>query len=259
MRQHGGMDSSVNDDAMLLDVRIPAPIEEVWLAFREPALIRQWHGWEYPDLDEEIDFIYHQRAIAEETSRTLLIGAHAFSLVPSQDDAETLIRMTRRQAAVDQVEPGIDLDAFRDEIEAGWLSFLQQLRFYFAFQRGKIRHTLYFSGDSTAPVPAPITKLLKLESVAGDRVHPEYRAQSPGGELTGEVWFHTGSQIGLVVNEWGPGLALFTYPPSAVTRYGSLTATLTTYAMSAGALADLDQAWTQWWSANFKPVQDHPE
>ncbi|MGV1036153.1 MAG: hypothetical protein ACOYD0_03875 [Candidatus Nanopelagicales bacterium] len=253
------MDESADNDAMLLDVRIPAPIDEVWLAFREPALIRQWHGWQYSGLDEEIEFIYQQGTLAEETSRTLLIGAHAFSLVPSEDQAETLIRMTRRQATIDPAAAGVDLEAFRDEIEAGWLSFLQQLRFYFAFHRGETRDTLNFSGDSTAPVPAPITKLLKLESVAGDRVHPEYRAQSPSGPLTGEVWFHTGSQIGLVVNEWGPGLALFTYPPRAVTRYGSLTATLTTYEMSAAALEDLDQKWSQWWSANFKPVLDPQE
>lgn len=252
------MDDSAESEAMLLDVRISAPIEEVWLAFREPALIRQWHGWEYPGLDEEIEFIYQQGTVEQELSRTLLIGAHAFSLIPSEDQTETLIRMTRRQAGTIPTDAGIDLEAFRDEIEAGWLSFLQQLRFYFAFHRGETRSTIYFSGDATAPVPAPITKLLKLESVAGDRVHPEYRAQSPSGPLTGEVWFHTGLQIGLVVNEWGPGLALFTYPPSAVTRYGSLTATLTTYGLTPDALADLDRKWSAWWEANYRPAAEEP-
>ena len=33
---------------------LPRPVDAVWLAFRDPALIRRWYGWEFDGLDEEI-------------------------------------------------------------------------------------------------------------------------------------------------------------------------------------------------------------
>ena len=53
---------------------LPRPIAEVWTAFRDPALIRRWHGWGYDDLDAEIQEIFIDGTIASEDDHTLHIG-----------------------------------------------------------------------------------------------------------------------------------------------------------------------------------------
>ena len=41
----------------LIEVELPAPVEEVWAHLRDPGFIRRWFGWEYEGLEGEIEFI----------------------------------------------------------------------------------------------------------------------------------------------------------------------------------------------------------
>ena len=40
---------------VVVDVTIAAPIERVWQALRDPALLAQWFGWDYDKLAAEIE------------------------------------------------------------------------------------------------------------------------------------------------------------------------------------------------------------
>ena len=43
---------------VVVDVTIAAPIERVWQALRDPALLAQWFGWDYDKLAAEIEMIF---------------------------------------------------------------------------------------------------------------------------------------------------------------------------------------------------------
>ena len=35
-----------------MEITLPAPMDTVWTAFRDPAAIRRWFGWDYDGLDD---------------------------------------------------------------------------------------------------------------------------------------------------------------------------------------------------------------
>ena len=117
----------------VITITLPAPVETVWDAFRDFEQVRQWHGWETEgdegSLDDEIRLIYGEGVVASEADRTLHIGGHLFSLVP--DGAQTIVRVTRVTPTAAAAE-AMDWDAWYDDVDEGWLSFLQQLRFALA-------------------------------------------------------------------------------------------------------------------------------
>lgn len=117
-------------DPVVVEVRIDAPMRRVWAALRDPDEIRRWHGWECPELDEEIDIIYRQGATVSDAARSLDTGgAGRFVLEPG--DAATVVRIHRPAPA-----GRASWDGIVDEINEGWLTFVQQLRFYLERQRG---------------------------------------------------------------------------------------------------------------------------
>jgi len=44
--------------APTIEVTIAAPVATVWQSLRDPELIKRWHGWHFPDLDQEIQLIF---------------------------------------------------------------------------------------------------------------------------------------------------------------------------------------------------------
>lgn len=116
-------------DPVIWEVVVAAPADAVWRALREPSEIRRWFGWEHDGLDEEIDAIFRQGAKADDAGRTLDMGPGGAISLEDRGDA-TVVRV--RRAA-----PG-----GYDEINEGWLTFVQQLRFYLERHRGRRRRTV---------------------------------------------------------------------------------------------------------------------
>src|SRR3954453_10025191 len=108
---------------------LPRPVEAVWLAFRDPEIIRRWHGWDFDGLDEEIKALYVEGVVVDQENHTLHIGGHLFEFFPQ--DGQTRLRVSRK-APVDNEDTGIDWLLQYADIEEGWISFLQQLRFVLA-------------------------------------------------------------------------------------------------------------------------------
>lgn len=111
-------------DPVIIEVVIAAPADAVWRALRDPAEIRRWFGWDYEGGDEEIEQIFVREATASEADRTIEFadGGGRFELEERGD--RTVIRVTRAAPAGHSSWDGI-----YDDVNEGWLTFLQQLRF----------------------------------------------------------------------------------------------------------------------------------
>ena len=227
-----------------IEVTLPRPIAEVWPAFRDPALIRRWHGWDYDDLDAEIQEIFIDGTIASEDDRTLHIGGHLFAL--EARGPQTVVRVTR---ATPLDTASMDWNAWYDDIDEGWLSFLQQLRFALTHHWGEERHTVHLGGETLASSPKAVADALGLGDTGALAAGERYAAVVAGEQLEGEVWFRSPHQLGLTVDAWGPGLLLLAEAPNPPVPHGAATATLTTY----GDDDDRTRAasWRTLWAAHY--------
>ena len=225
------------NDGLRIEVTLPGRVEDVWPAFRDPDLLRQWHGWEDETLDAEIRLIFADGTIVEDDGRSLHVGGHRFTF--EEAGAQTIVRVTRAEPPA---SGEMDWDAYYDDIDEGWLSFLQQLRFAMTHHWPATRHTIHLDGTTTDPTTAPAALGLALEGDPGAR----YSAEVAGEQLTGEVWFRSRHQLGLTVDDWGPGLLIMADAPNGAGLVAS--ATLTTY----GEIdSDRQARWTNAWRAVY--------
>lgn len=155
------------DDPVIVEVAVEAPCDVVWRALRDPHELRRWHGWDFDGeggLDGEIREIYFGAARADAARLTLDTGAGTFVLEPRGDS--TVVRVTR--AAPEGEE---DWRGIHDEINEGWLSFVQQLRLYLERHAGEDRRTIHLERE--IPVPE------------------------------GETWFRSEHQTGVLLGDYG--------------------------------------------------------
>jgi len=151
-------------DPVVVEVTVAAPADVVWHALRDSREIRRWFGWEYDGIEEEIDQIFLSDVSESEEGRWLdTHGGGRFELEPRGDG--TIVRITRAAPA-----GKASWDAVYDEINEGWLAFVQQLRFLLERHRGEDRRA--FSG----PLPAPL-------------------------DLDGEPWYRSENQTGVVLED----------------------------------------------------------
>ncbi|MFC6083488.1 SRPBCC family protein [Sphaerisporangium aureirubrum] len=224
----------------VIEVTITAPVETVWRALREPELIRRWHGWDFAELDEEVESIYVIGIAADDTARVLTIqSGDKVTLHPAGDD--TLVRLSRAPIGADP-----EWDTYYDEITEGWYTFLQQLRF--ALERHDLaeRRTLVLEG--ALEQPGILVDALGLHGVAELPQGSPYKAETPAGRLTGEVWAVAPGQLLLTAQELGDGLAVLAQQSHTSYRpEGGVLILLTTYGLDDTAFAALETRWTSWW------------
>jgi uncharacterized protein YndB with AHSA1/START domain len=119
-------------DPVICEVVVAAPADAVWRALRDPSEIRRWFGWDYDGLDEEIEYIFQSQAKADDAARLLDFGEGGAIALEDRGDA-TAVRVTRAVA-----------DGY-DEVNEGWITFVQQLRFYLERHRGRERRTVHIA------------------------------------------------------------------------------------------------------------------
>ena len=122
-------------------VVLPVSLRDAWPYFREPDLILEWHGWEYGagGLDKEIKQIYLDEARVGEDHRRIHFGTHFFDF---DEEADATRVDVHRAPSSEDAEWRESLP----DIDEGWLSFLQQLRFRLERHQADSRRTIFVSG-----------------------------------------------------------------------------------------------------------------
>jgi hypothetical protein len=240
---------AVPDVDPTFEILLPRPADAVWLAFRDPELVKRWYGWEFDGLDEEIKALFVEGAVADRDSRSIHIGGHLFTFIPAEQNTHLKVARRAPRAADDE----IDWAAQYDDIEESWIGFLQQFKFSLARHPQERRRTVFRAGVARSGMPTPLGDLLGLATAARTPAGEPYVADvGPGERLEGEIWYRTTLQLGLTVDGWGDGLLVLAHPPSAPEPFAYATMTLTAYGLDDAAHADLEARWGKWWSARYE-------
>ena len=143
----------MSTDPVVVEVTVAAPADVIWHALRDSAEIRRWFGWEYDGIEEEIDQIFHSDAVTESEQERWMDtgGGGRFEL--EARDGETVVRITRAAPA------GGTWDGVYDDVNEGWLAFVQQLRFLLERHPGEDRRAF----STTHPDPHATLQLVDGE------------------------------------------------------------------------------------------------
>ncbi|MFD9007092.1 SRPBCC domain-containing protein [Streptomyces sp. NPDC059582] len=232
----------MSDDARpRISVTIAAPVDVVWDALRSKDKIRNWMGWDYEGLHDEIDLIFFTDTVEYASARTLrLHGGDEFRLEPY--GAGTRVTLTRGPCGDNP-----DLDAYYDDVTEGWVTFLQQLKFAVERHPGAVRRTLSFvSGNDNA------VHLIDALHLADITAGSAFQRNLLGEDVAGDMWFSSGPQLGITVDAWGDGLLIVSSAdPSPSKPNGAAMAVLSTYGLDDAQLAELDSRWRPWWTERF--------
>jgi hypothetical protein len=123
-----------------IEVSVLAGHELVWEAVTQPAVLRQWFGWDYDGLDTEIQHIFVDEATLWAPER---MGWADGSFLEVQGDDDTSVVRAAREGG-----PPANTDEY-DAIEEGWRAFLVQLQFLLELRPRGRRRTLYLTGETT--------------------------------------------------------------------------------------------------------------
>jgi hypothetical protein len=239
---------------VVVDVTIAAPIERVWQALRDPALLAQWFGWDYDKLADEIDGYFRAGGVEVEPGRRLDLGGDVFEL--EAVGSATRVRLVRAEPPASDTWDGV-----YDDVDEGWRTFVAQLAFWLEAQHGVARETsprrtIYLAGHREAADGPSLAAAAGLSRIADLAVGERYATTAATGEaLAGVVRFRTEHQVGFSVDAWGPGLLVLAgRPGSPKSAHGGGFALLTTFGLGEQEVARLTEAWAAAWRSAFVRV-----
>lgn len=230
------------NDQVIVEVTLPAPIDTVWRALRDPAEVRRWFGWDYDGIDDEIRLIFDETVEVDEEARVLAWEqGDRFTLTERGD--ETVLRVTRAAPA-----EGASWDEVYDDITEGWIAFVQQLRFALARHPGEERRTVFVGGAVAHADTATVEAVTGLHDEALTPGSPYKATVAIGEVLTGEVWHRGAYQTGLTVDQYGDGLVIvMTQGAPPRPPHAGAGVIVTTYGLDDAAFAEVERQWTTWW------------
>ena len=240
-------------DRVLVEILVAAPIETVWKALRDPAEMCRWFGWNYPTMAQDIDMMFFQNTEADEATHTVRdSGGMPDRFELEAQGAQTIVRVIRSAPVTDGSWQGI-----YDDVNEGWLTFFQQLRFLLERHPGADRRTLYLNGraaSAATPLPA---QALGLDVVAIVPVGERYAVETAAGEkLEGTVWYRGPYQLGLTVDGYGDGLLIVcARPRTAKSHHGGGNIVLTTYGLDDAAFDKVLERWKKWWAGTYEVIE----
>lgn len=198
-----------------LSLSINAPIDTVWDALRDKEKLLQWHGWDTPGLEEEVENIYFtdiKEDNVNDQKHTLVVNGGDTFTVEVDEGATTTLTLVRASLSGDP-----EWDAYYSNITEGWVSFIEQLRFMLEHSPKAPRKTT-FTG-----ITLDRSEVLQQLNLADEKEGTKFKGHFQDGQVSGEVWFSTSNQLGVVVEAWGPGLLIlqFSENGSIATRYNA--------------------------------------
>lgn len=243
------MSNESESSRVLVEVTIAAPVDTVWRAIRETDQLLSWFGWDADTLPEEVDMIFGHPAAVDDQAHTIRFQAwegiaDGFELAPRQ--GTTVLRVVRFGAAE------IDWQSTYEDVNEGWVSFVQQLRLLVERHHGARRRTIYRSGAARPGVPAP-SEALGLGGLRERLDGADYTAVLPtSDEIDGVVWHRSCFQLGVLVRQWGDGLLVVHDKDATPSRpHGGGAVLLTTFGLDDATFADLERRFGQWWDERY--------
>ncbi len=225
-------------DRVLVDITISASAETVFDAVRDPAVLKNWFGWDYAGLEDEIAFIFRDHATEDRAAGIVQFGEHEgvadrFEIVSEGEG--TRLRVVRSATAPDGWE-----NVF-EPIAEGWISFAAQLKVLLDRHLGRTRRTIFLSGD--VPAGRPVAAALGI----GDGAT---RADLPGLGETSVVFNHRSSfQLGVLIPELNDALLIVAEAAAGAEKPPIASITLNTWDIADDRFAALSEAWSTWWGA----------
>lgn len=124
-------------------------------------------------------------------------------------------------------------DEWYDDINEGWTTFLQQLKFGLEAHPGQERRTVFL--DASGPDQPDPTALLR------------------GGDVPASAreWFRSEHQTGVVLDQLGPGLVVVGVKPVRPGSAGGAMAIVTAYEMDDADWAAARERWVAWWRGHY--------
>ena len=164
----------------------------------------------------------------------------------------TGLRVTRPALADD-----VDWDNHYDDVDAGWIAFVEQLRFALARHATDERRTMFFTGNAKDASAHHPHDALGLASLVGMPVGDRYEATLATGDVvSGELWFRINRHFGVTVEGYGDGLVVVGgKPPSAVPPHGGAEIIVTTYGQDEASFAELKDRWVRWWHEHYETAE----
>jgi uncharacterized protein YndB with AHSA1/START domain len=199
----------------VVETTIDAPQETVFRALTDPAVIREWFGWDYDGLEGEIRFIFVDKATPEPPDRLVFSPKHAITLIP--DGPRTTVRVTMAGDLSDASWADV-----YDGVEEGWRSFFAQLRFLLERTPDGTRRTVYLTGTGR---PSDVVAALGA----------------------GEPWLADRWQR-IVVDDAGHLVAI------GWNDKDEMGITVSTYGLDDAAFAALRDRWTERWATVVTPT-----
>ncbi len=207
----------MTDERVLKPYHVQVPIaagrDEVWEAVTQPALLRQWFGWDYDGLDAEIRQIFVDEATLWAPER--MGWADGSYLEVNGDDESSTVRAVREGPR--PAHPDV-----YDAIEEGWRAFLTQLQFFLNQRPKGVRRTLYLTGEATA--------------------------QQAMGLVDGE-WERIGSRLARTIDENGHLVVVAGHLPLSAREPGRIEITISTYGLDDEAFQAYRHAWERRWTS----------
>jgi uncharacterized protein YndB with AHSA1/START domain len=214
--------SMVEDGPREVSTSIEAPVEAVFRALTVPEQVREWFGYDYPGLDEEI------RVGAVEGAKH--VGPQR---IEYEDGSVIMLTPDGTRTVVKVVLPGSLTDAewneLYDGVWEGWRTYFEQMRFWLEAAPPGRRRTVYLTGSAAG---ATLVGLL-----AG-----------------GRVWFD-GPRHRIVVDSAGHLLAAASKEDLSAPGEARVNLVVTTYGLDDAAFAEVRDSWAARWREVAKDAE----
>jgi len=235
-------DAGETRDRVLVEMTIAAPAEAVWDALKDPGKIYNWHGWDAPELRDEVEYIYSKYGRYDDAAMTLRFEGMGDRFEVEPRGGESVLRVVRAMPA------DAEWDDIYEDMTEGWISFVEQLRLGLEQHDMGPRRTIYLSGSGAVPSEALGLGGL-LDTPPGERVQATL---ATGDAVDGVAWHRTPWQFGVTMPQWGDGLLIVTDKSRTdEAPDGRGMVILTTYDMDDAAFAALEARWKDWWGRQF--------
>lgn len=230
-----------------LSVLVNADAEQVWRMLREPARTAQWHGWQMEGLADEITQIYHTdvREHPDHLRLELEMG-DVFTLETRPDG--TLLTLERGASTGEWAK-------YDSDITEGWTTFLHQLKFALEHHPRTPRRTIYVDGTSASHTN--LWDALGIDTGWLPDPGESYELTlNTGATLKGKVWYRTGTQLGLTVEDYadhGDGLLILAEQATlpGVREHPGAQIIASTYGLGAGAFDVIGSQWDSFMEVHY--------